>query len=134
MSKTWSVTKYFTNIYRCVIFCITLFYYIIRNMTIFLIFCNIGWTLKTKFFFYYFLRFPKKKSPQIRYIFFLFRFKKLELFYIIKNTLFLTDISQKNEKWKMKFRLLSDEDFVLYCYIKLFAYQNIIAALIRQSA
>ena len=55
MSKTWSVTKYLTNIYICVIFYVTLFCYTIRNMAIFLIFWNMGWTLKIN---YFFLLFP----------------------------------------------------------------------------
>ena len=74
MSKTGSVTKYLTNIYKCVIFCVTLFCSTIRDMSIFLIFWNIGYHLKDTFNFGIFLQLTPKKTTKVE-IFFKFCLK-----------------------------------------------------------
>ena len=51
MCKTLSVTKYLTDVYKYVIFCVTLFCYTIRNMAIFFNFLKHGLDFKNKFFF-----------------------------------------------------------------------------------
>ena len=124
MSKALSVTKYLTNIYKCVIFCVTLFCYTIRNMSIFLIFWNIGYNLKQTFNFGLFLQLTLKNNWFFIYLF-LNRMSK------IKSSPLKWFICQAhlNISWRTLF-LLSTKVKVIFILLSTFRKEKILTLLI----
>ena len=80
MSKTLSVTKYLTNVYRYVIFYLTLFCYTNRNMAIFFNFLKHGLYFKNEIFFWLFRTISRSLISMLKreQIYFYFAKKKYE--------------------------------------------------------